>query len=140
MYDMLDSARRAELDTLIGIHMANLDSLPPTERARWDSLKGKSKRDIYAKIIEGDQGVKELFKGGYKILKVDTLVVLTVQPEGQDANLMYLRPSNGSFEVTYPPEQPGMGPAPSQRGPMPQNNGGGTPQMPQGSDTAPQLR
>ncbi len=130
MYDMLDSARQADLDTLIGMHMASLDSLPPDERVKWDSLKGKSKRDIYAKIIEGDQGVKDLFQGGYKILKVDTLVVLTVQPEGQEPNLMYLRPSKGSFKVTFPPAPPAAGRAPV-RQPSP---------MPQQPDSSPQLR
>lgn len=142
MYDMLDSARRADLDTLIGMHMASLDSLPLQERVRWDSLKGKSKRDIYAKIIEGDQAVKDLFQGTYKILDVDTLVVLTVQPEGEQPNLMYLRPSNGSFKVTFPPKPPDVGSAPVQRpapqqAPMPPGNGGGG--SPQG-DTNPQLR
>ncbi|HVZ40275.1 MAG TPA: hypothetical protein VHI13_13430 [Candidatus Kapabacteria bacterium] len=107
LYDVLDSARRAEVDTLIGMQMAHLDQLPPTERARWEALKGKSHRDIYSKILATDQGVAAMFAGDYKVLKVDTLIVVTVQHSGQPANVMYLRPRDGKYLVAKPPRPPG---------------------------------
>ncbi len=132
MYDHLDSARRADIDTLIGIQMKNLDSLPLDERLRWDSLKGKGKREIYAKILEGDKGVDDLFRGEYKIVKVDTLVILTVQARDGESNLMYLRPSDGSFKITFPPRSPvpPVQAPPPMRAPVPPPGGGAPSQAP----------
>ncbi len=116
MYDVLDSSRRSEVDTLIGMQMANLSQIPPEERGRWEALKGKPKREVYAKILAADQGIAALFKGEYKVLRADTLVALTVQHEGQPANVIYLRPRNGSYVVAKPPRPPGApmnAPAPS---------------------------
>ncbi|MBS1913921.1 MAG: hypothetical protein JST22_18175 [Bacteroidetes bacterium] len=107
LYDVLDSARRAEVDTLIGMQMAHLDQLPPAERTRWEALKGKSHRDIYSKILATDQGVAAMFAGDYKVLKVDTLIVVTVQHSGQPANVMYLRPRGDKYQVAKPPRPPG---------------------------------
>jgi hypothetical protein len=141
MYDMLDSSRRSEIDTLIGLHMANLDKLPPEERPRWDSLRGKPKREIYAQMIASDQGVAEMFGGSYKVLKVDTLVVLTVQHDGQQPNLMYLRPRDGGYNITFPPrtpEPPRQGAQPQQPMQAPGNGGGDTSSA--GPDTGVQLK
>ncbi len=106
MYDVLDSSRRAEVDTLMGLQMANLDKLPPSERPRWDSLKGKPKREIYARILGSDEGVAALFKGEYVIKRVDTLIVLTVQHSGQPENIMYLRPNGAGYVVSQAPRRP----------------------------------
>jgi len=123
MYDVLDSARRAEIDTLIGRQMESLDMLPAEERARWDALKGKEKRDIYATMIVNDEGVAQMFGGDYKILKVDTLVVLTVQHEGQQPNLMYLRPRKGGYSISFAPRVPDL-PYRGMQPPPVQQNGG----------------
>lgn len=105
MYDVLDSARKAEVDTLIGMQLANVDKLPPFERPRWDSLKGKSKREIYSRILGTDEGVAALFRGDYKITRVDTFVVVTVQHSGQPQNVMYLRPRDGKYVVSQAPRR-----------------------------------
>lgn len=107
MYDVLDSSRRSEVDTLIGMQMANLSQIPPEERGRWEALKGKPKREVYSKILAADQGIAALFTGEYNVLRADTLVALTVQHEGQPANVIYLRPRNGSYVVAKPPRPPG---------------------------------
>jgi hypothetical protein len=39
-------------------------------------------------------------------LKVDTVVVLTVQHKGQPADLMYMRWEDGKYRVTAPPSAP----------------------------------
>jgi hypothetical protein len=137
MYDILDSARRVEIDTLISMQMANLDKLPDSERPMWDSLKGKSKRDIYGRIIANDQGITEVFKGSYKVLKVDTLVVLTVQHEGQQPNILYLRPHGDKYMVAFPPRPPAQA-MPEGHPPVDVPQQGGQPSpAPGGTGTAP---
>jgi hypothetical protein len=106
MYDILDSAQRASIDTMIGMQMSNLDKLAPEERAHWDSLKGKSKREIYGKVITSDKGLSDIFSTDYKVLKVDTLIVVQIQHTGQEPNTIYLRPKKGTFEVATPPRPP----------------------------------
>lgn len=140
MYDVLDSARRSEIDTLIGLQMQSLDKLPPEERPQWEALKGKEKRDIYSKMIVEDQSVASMFGGEYKITKIDTLVVLTVEHQGQQPNLMYLRPSNGEYRITFPPRVPdapfrGAEPPPG----APGNHGGDAPSS-GGPDSGAQLK
>ena len=60
------------------------------------------------------------FKGDYEVLAVDSVVVLTVKHEGQNANLMYMRMEGGKWRVTAAPAPP--------QSEMPQ----GHPEMPQG--------
>jgi hypothetical protein len=60
------------------------------------------------------------FKGDYEVLGVDSVVVLTVKHQGQNANLMYMRWEDGKWRVTAAPTPP--------QPEMPQ----GHPEMPQG--------
>jgi hypothetical protein len=115
MYDVLDSAQQASIDTMIGMQMANLDSLPASERGRWDSLQGQSKRDIYAKVLMSDRGLADIFNTEYKVLKVDTLVVVQVQHTGQSPNTIYFRPTGSTYEIATPPRLPEM---PAEHPPM----------------------
>jgi hypothetical protein len=145
MYDVLDSAQRASIDTMIGMQMANLDKIPPSERARWDSLKGQSKRDIYGKILTSDKGLSDIFKADYKIVKIDTLVLVQVQHTGQEPNTIYLHPKGGSYEIATPPRPPSDGmpaehppvEAPPSQQPPAGKPGAGSPGAPQGSGSAP---
>jgi hypothetical protein len=91
----------------------------------WDSLKGKSKQEIYGKVLAGDPSVAALFEGDYTITKVDTMVILSVQHAGQEPNILYLRPRNGSYLVSRPPRLP-MPPLPAGHPPMGGDQGGGS--------------
>ena len=136
MYDVLDSSRRAEIDTLIGMQMANLEAVPEAERPMWDSLKGKSKQEIYGKVLASDPSVAALFEGDYTITKVDTMVVITVQHAGQDPNILYLRPHKGKYLVSRPPRLP-MPPLPAGHPPMGDPHGAPPPQgMPSHGDSS----
>lgn len=103
IYDMLDSARRAQVDTLIGAQMANIDSLPEGEQGPWRSLIGKSKRDVYAHSMASDPMVGKVFDKGAKVVRIDTVVFVTLEHGGQ-YDLLYLRPSNGRLFITNSPE------------------------------------
>ncbi len=103
IYDMLDSARRAQVDTLIGAQLANIDSLPEGERGPWRSLVGKSKREVYAHSMASDPMVGKVFDKGAKVVKVDTVVFVTVEHGGL-YDLLYLRPQEGKLLITNSPE------------------------------------
>lgn len=106
VYDRLDTARRREFEKTIQMQLQHLDAFPPAERARWEALKGKSMRDIFAAVVGGDAGVAASLKGRYTVSRVDTFVVLTVKHEGVDTSLVYLRRENDSMKLSGPPARP----------------------------------
>ncbi len=106
IYDMLDSARRAQIDTFIGLQMANIDSLSAEERPMWEALKGLSKREIYTKILESDPAVSDLFGGDSKVVKLDTFMIVTVEHNSGQHDLLYLRWEKGKYVISAAPEAP----------------------------------
>jgi len=109
IYDLLDSARKAQVDTFIGAQLANLDKLPAEERPMWEALKGEPKRSIYAKVMASDPTVGEIFGGGATVMRIDTMIYLTVD-HGSRRDLLYLRPVDGRLRITNSPDVVVYGP------------------------------
>lgn len=103
IYDLLDSARRAQVDAIIEAQMAHIDSLPQEERRAWSQLKGKSKREIYEKSMSSDPTVGKVFAAGARVVRVDTVICVTVEHGGQH-DLLYLRPEGGVLRITNSPD------------------------------------
>ncbi len=109
IYDLLDSARRAQVDTFIGAQLASLEKLPPEERPVWEALKGASKREIYAKVLASDPAVDDIFGEGAKVVRIDTIVYVTVEHGGR-RDLLYLRPQGRKLQITNSPDAIVYGP------------------------------
>jgi len=114
VYDRMDTARRHEFERTVVRQMERLDLLPPEDRARWEGLKGKSMRDVFAAVVGGDRGFTASLKGRYTVARVDTFVVLTVKHEGADTALVYLRRESDSMKLSGPPARPVPVPLPAQ--------------------------
>lgn len=138
MYDYLDSNFRAQVDQMMEVQAKNKDQMPPDERAKWEQMNGLKGRDAFAKMVTlNKEMMTSRFQGEYKVLKVDTLVVLTVQHTGQPAELMFLRYEKGGYRVTAPPSPPSQMPASHPQVPNPHmappDQGGAAPGGPNGA-------
>jgi hypothetical protein len=113
MYEALDKGYRAEVDTMMARQTAMIAQMPADERAKWEPLKGLKGKDAFAKMVTLNRNdprtdMTSRFKGDYSVLKVDTVVVLTIQHKGQQPDLMYMRLEDGKYRVTAPPAPPSM--------------------------------
>lgn len=114
MYDLLDSSMRASFDRRIEQQAAMVDQLTPEQRTTMapdqlktlEAVKGLKGKQAFLKIMSLNKGMTEGFKGEYKVTKVDTLVVLTVQHGEQPANLYYLRWEDGRYRISEQPQAP----------------------------------
>lgn len=132
IYDMLDSSRRAQIDTFIGMQMGNIDSLSAEERPMWEALKGLGKREIYSKILESDPAVSDLFGGDSKVVKLDTFMIVTVEHNSGQHDLLYLRWERGRYVISAAPDA-GLRPNPMPAGhPQVAPGGAGVPPATQG--------
>jgi hypothetical protein len=133
MYDALDHKYQEQVDSMIIMQTAHTETMSPEEKVKWDSIKGLKGKEAFAKMVSMNREMMtSSFKGDYEVLAVDSVVVLTVKHEGQNANLMYMRNEGGKWRVTAAPAppQPEM---PQGHPPMPE----GHPEMQSPNDTAP---
>jgi hypothetical protein len=128
MYDYLDSNFRTQVDQMIEMQKQGMDRMPPEERAKWVQMNGLKGRDAFAKMVSlNTEMMTSRFKGDYKILKVDTVVVLTVQHANQPADIMFMRYEKGGYKVTAPPSAP-QPPTPQMHPPVTNPHGDMAPQ------------
>jgi hypothetical protein len=107
MYELLDHKYRTDVDTMMVQQASMADQMPAEEKAKWEALKGLKGKEAFAKMLSLNRDMMTArFKGDYDVLKVDTVVVLTVQHKGQPADLMYMRWEDGKYRVTAPPSVP----------------------------------
>jgi hypothetical protein len=107
MYEALDHNHQTGMDAVLQSKVAELDQMPESQRQQWEPIKGLEGKEAFAKWFSmNSETMTEPFKGDYTVLKVDTLVVLTVQHTGRPADLMYMRWENGAWRVTSPPLAP----------------------------------
>ncbi len=107
MYDYLDSGFRSQVDQMMDLQMRNKDRMPPEERAKIEQMNGLKGREAFSKMVTlNKEAMTSRFQGDYKILKADTIVVLTVQHQNQPADIMFMRNEGGTWRVTAPPSPP----------------------------------
>jgi hypothetical protein len=83
------------------------EQMPAEERAKWDKMNGLKGKAAFAKLVEmNKEEMTKRFKGDFKVLKVDTLVVMTVQHEGQTPDIMLMKWENGGYRMTQMPSPP----------------------------------
>ena len=119
MYEALDKNYKAEVDTMMAHQAAMSSQMPADEKAKWEQLKGLKGQEAFAKMVtlNGDM-MTSRFKGDYTVLKIDTVVVLTVQHKDQQPDLLYMRLEDGKYRITAPPSAP----SPASQGQMPQGH------------------
>ncbi|MEO5931818.1 MAG: hypothetical protein ABIR47_17930 [Candidatus Kapaibacterium sp.] len=107
IYDMLDTTLRHNLDLDIERMKGQADQLPPDARAKWDSIKPLKGRDAYAKMIAMNKDtVAGKLNKEYQIMKIDTLVVMTVRHGNDRPMITWLRWEKGSYHITEAPQPP----------------------------------
>ncbi|MDB5035058.1 MAG: hypothetical protein JWQ98_2299 [Chlorobi bacterium] len=131
IYDMLDTTLRHNLDLDIERMKGQADQLPPDARAKWDSIKPLKGRDAYAKMIALNKDtVAGKLNKDYQVMKVDTLVVMTVRHGNDRPMITWLRWEKGSYHITEAPQPPVDLPTNGQGGnPHGGMNGGGNPEV-----------
>jgi hypothetical protein len=84
-----------------------IDQMSGDQKALWENIKGLKGRAAYAKLIELNKDtVTANLSQDYQVLKVDTLVVMTVQHANQAPNVVYMRWENGGYHMTEAPRVP----------------------------------
>jgi hypothetical protein len=107
MYDALDQASRDQFGEAVAMMQANQGVMPGEQQAMWDSVKGLKGKDAFVKMVElNPEMMTSPLKGDYEVLKVDTVVVLSIKHESRPAELTYMRWENGGWRVTSPPAPP----------------------------------
>jgi len=144
IYDALDTTLRRNLDMDIERMKGQIPQMDPEQQALWQNMQGLKGKDAYAKLLELNKDtVGSQLSADYRILKVDTVVVMTVQHADRAPNLVYMRWENGGYRITEAPRVPielsadkppaggGNGAAgggtPGGAAPAPQGNGGAAP-------------
>jgi hypothetical protein len=107
VYDAFDTTLRRNLDMDIERMKGQIDQMSGDQKALWENIKGLKGRAAYAKLIELNRDtVTANLSPDYQVLKVDTLVVMTVQHANQAPNIVYMRWENGAYHMTEAPHVP----------------------------------
>jgi hypothetical protein len=79
----------------------------PEQLALWQNVQGLKGREAYAKLIAlNPDTVTAGLSKEYQVLKVDTVVVMTVQHTDKAPNIVYMRWENGGYHITEAPRVP----------------------------------
>ena len=107
VYDALDTTLRRNLDMDIERMKGQIPQMAGDQKALWENIQGLKGRAAYAKLIELNRDtVTANLSPEYQVLKVDTLVVMTVQHANQAPNIVYMRWENGGYHITETPRVP----------------------------------
>jgi hypothetical protein len=107
VYDALDTTLRRNLDQDIERMKGQIPQMSGEQKALWENIQGLKGRAAYAKLIELNRDtVTANLSNDFQVLKVDTLVVMTVQHANQAPNIVYMRWENGGYHITEAPQVP----------------------------------
>jgi hypothetical protein len=120
LYDALDRDMQLAFDSLMAMSYRSRQTMDPVEKAFWDSVGTRPSREAFIAVMGRDPMATQGLAGSYNVVKVDTLVVLSIERNGV-GELRYFSPEGGKLKVTsapmapeseggqMPPEPPGMG-------------------------------